>query len=92
MVVEYTYPKDDSLKTNGELRDSSNGCWIRLNLESFRRKILSPLGLSLNRRLKILMLVEHWDFGSLLDECPCMAYSLQTIENGEMSKWWSEGL
>ena len=37
MVVEYTFPKDDSLKTGGELRDSSNGWGIRLNLESFRR-------------------------------------------------------
>lgn len=51
-----------SLRLGMVLRDSSNGCEIRLNLESFRRKILSPLGLSLNRRLKILMLVEHWDY------------------------------
>ena len=51
-----------SLKIMTKLRDSSNGYGIRLNLESFRRKILSPLGLSLNRRLKILMLVEHWDY------------------------------
>ena len=25
-----------------------------------------------------------------LDKCSCVAYSLQTIESGEMSKWWCE--
>ena len=54
MVVEYDQSENDSLKTDGELRDSSK---------------------TYNK----------------LDECPCVTYSLQTIESGEMSKWWSEG-
>ena len=49
MVAEYDQSEDDSLKTDGELRDSSK---------------------TQNK----------------LDECPCMTYSLQTIESGEMSK------
>lgn len=53
MVVEYAQSENDSLKTDGELMDSSNQ-------------------------------------GYVLDKCPCMAYSLQTIENNRMSKWWSE--
>ena len=53
MVVEYAQSEDDSLKTDGELRDSSK---------------------TYNK----------------LDECSCMTYSLQTIENSRMSKWWCE--
>ena len=49
MVAEYNQSDNDSLKTDGELRDSSK---------------------TQNK----------------LDECSCMAYSLQTIESGEMSK------
>ena len=49
MVVEYAQPENDSLKTDGELRDSSK---------------------TYNK----------------LDECSCMTYSLQTIENNRMSK------
>lgn len=53
MVVEYAQYENDSLKTDGELRDSSK---------------------TYNK----------------LDNCSCMTYSLQTIESGEMSKWWCE--
>ena len=53
MVAEYDQSDNDSLKTDGELRDSSK---------------------TQNK----------------LDECSCMTYSLQTIENNRMSKWWCE--
>ena len=53
MVAEYDQSDNDSLKTDGELMDSSK---------------------TYNKLYK----------------CPCMTYSLQTIESGEMSKWWCE--
>ena len=49
MVAEYNQSENDSLKTDGELRDSSKT-------------------------------------DNKLDECSCMTYSLQTIENDRMSK------
>ena len=49
MVAEYDQSENDSLKTDGELRDS---------FKTYNK----------------------------LDECSCMTYSLQTIENNRMSK------
>ena len=52
MVVKYTQPEDNSLKTDGELMGSSNGCGIRLNLESFRRMFVYDVQFVDNRNLQ----------------------------------------